>query len=220
MSLLSVRPRQSWGMFGSHLPACNKAVAGVPLARGGGSPPYYVITAASDMREEMIRKLKEVYGRITPRRINAPYGVIGLAFKKMVIRMLNCIGRVLHPTAKERIYTNQEGVTKTITMKGAVAFQYPLVKEEDNTPVCMVYNTDTVRDTRYMSHTKAGYLSLHVGWAGKHATKELAHRAVTWAIKGPAPAAMQYPVIMHSCNNKRCLNPMHLKWGENAENIK
>lgn len=43
-----------------------------------------------------------------------------------------------------------------------------------------------------------------------------AHRLMCEAAHGPPPSGA---VVMHSCNNKWCVNPTHLSWGTQKENI-
>jgi hypothetical protein len=43
------------------------------------------------------------------------------------------------------------------------------------------------------------------------------HRTSYKAFKGPIPDGK---VIMHLCNNKRCINPKHLEVGDTTENIR
>jgi hypothetical protein len=43
------------------------------------------------------------------------------------------------------------------------------------------------------------------------------HRFTCWAAHGPPPALKM--VAAHSCNNKACLNPMHLRWLTHADNF-
>lgn len=44
-----------------------------------------------------------------------------------------------------------------------------------------------------------------------------AHRAMVEAVIGPIPEKMQ---VMHSCDNRKCINPEHLSWGTHLDNIR
>jgi len=60
-----------------------------------------------------------------------------------------------------------------------------------------------------------GYGSIGLG--GKGAKQVLAHRLSYEIHKGQIPEGM---VIMHSCDNPRCVNPDHLEAGTQSQNIK
>jgi hypothetical protein len=47
---------------------------------------------------------------------------------------------------------------------------------------------------------------------------EAMHRLVLWAKEGAAAAVAEGKVAMHSCNNKKCINPHHLRWGSIRKN--
>lgn len=50
-----------------------------------------------------------------------------------------------------------------------------------------------------------------------HERKYLAHR-ISCSLAHPNPNAM--PNVLHSCDNPRCCNPGHLRWGTQADNVR
>lgn len=64
-----------------------------------------------------------------------------------------------------------------------------------------------------ISHTidKDGY-----GVIKRHGKKQRLHRYIATLYHGEPPT--EDAVVMHSCNNKKCINPEHLSWGTVSQN--
>lgn len=67
------------------------------------------------------------------------------------------------------------------------------------------------------------FYSGHIGKAGygldyepKTQKTVLAHRKAYYDVYGEIPKGV---VVMHTCNNKTCVNPQHLKLGTQSENV-
>lgn len=63
------------------------------------------------------------------------------------------------------------------------------------------------------SHTKKGYGQFSQGPRGGR-VRWMTHRAAYYSVHGALP-----PVVMHTCDNPGCCNPMHLVGGTQAENL-
>ena len=110
------------------------------------------------------------------------------------------------------------------------AFRLPLADARDPwMPACMWPNPVLVdRATGIRQHTlggkmRSGYTTLDMCEVhpGKHVVREFAHRFVHWAMRGPPryPLTWATAVVIHLCENASCLNPMHMRWGTQEENL-
>jgi len=89
---------------------------------------------------------------------------------------------------------------------------------------CMRYDIGLVQSSDNLNIDGQGYIQVYLAYDRRAAVsresapiREGAHRIVLWSVVGP-PSSDNY-VAMHSCNNTRCLNPLHLAWGTRQENF-
>jgi hypothetical protein len=62
-----------------------------------------------------------------------------------------------------------------------------------------------------------GYGTIHVVAVGEHRQrKHFVHRLVCEHVHGPAPKNAD---AAHSCGNRDCINPLHLRWASRTENM-
>ena len=101
---------------------------------------------------------------------------------------------------------------------GAQAMQHPLwvAGDEPGPPLlkagCMVLNT-----WRRDFLCSNGYLYFNLGKDNNGFPVKLAcHRFVCWLHNGMPPPEQPFP--LHHCNNRKCINPLHLKWGDPTMN--
>ena len=116
------------------------------------------------------------------------------------------------------------------------------VKEDLQRSCCMEWSKAHVKKASGISALPSGYLMVTLGYhVHQHQhqeqeqdqeqdqeqqqqqqleppirIREMAHRLVCWSRYGPPPLDRE---VSHTCNNKRCLNPWHLKWETHSATI-
>jgi hypothetical protein len=140
------------------------------------------------------------------------------------MRVLDIIGGVLRGDARLDVSGQEFNFMRNAFAKPLVNSPPPI--RHPNQAICMLIDDSLVRGTQYLSVDQSGYLKLVLAYDSRHSEiqgptvgniQEMGHRFVLWSIFGPPPSANM--VCMHFCNNKKCLNPMHLVWGNQSENL-
>lgn len=78
-----------------------------------------------------------------------------------------------------------------------------------------VNKTDSCWEWTGAAKSKKGYGQIGLG--GRGAKQELVHRFSYLINKGPIPDGL---VVMHACDNPKCVNPEHLSLGTASDNIR
>jgi HNH endonuclease len=108
---------------------------------------------------------------------------------------------------------------------GIYAFTHP--PQQDGRSLCVDYDPHMVVAMGYNKWMTCsrGWLYLKLGTVrsanGKlHNVCVNAHRFLIFAMLGDADGGLSNKVVMHTCNNKRCLNPCHLLVGTESEHAR
>lgn len=142
--------------------------------------------------------------------------------------MLASIQGVLHDAHVHPLHVAPEGHVKELEACTcpSVFTKPPKKTSEDDvhvdgtTDLCMEWDVSKVAAMPQLFRvSKSGYLQLRVGsmkvGARKQPKYEFAHRVVLNMLEGVVEG---HNVVCHTCDNKRCLNPMHMLWGTHAIN--
>lgn len=134
--------------------------------------------------------------------------------------------------AKRTLPNNNKRRQRKLSRNTVIGATHILFRGTGTVPSpCLVVSPARVKKSASMSLNSEGYLRVDLlkrsripqnGKVVKLGTVvEYAHRLVLIATKG-WPAARRKlvrPVACHLCHNPRCLNPLHLAWGEHADNV-
>ena len=203
----SGRFRRVHDPYAGLVPVRVDVLAALDCAPGGPSAPAHYLAPASGDLALLPSMQRAVQLKCAPTFAwdpLSPHVADGIG------RLLDTIGLVLHRGARLLPCGN--------VMSGRSAFAQPL----DVGGMCMWVDPALVGLQRGVMalESKNGYLSVAIGIQrpSKRPIYERAHRIVAWAMFGMPPAHLQAPVVMHTCGDKTCLNPLHLVWGERALN--
>lgn len=170
---------------------------------------------------------------------------VGASISSSIEALLDYIGQFLNQSALEGSFRIEGGnYIDSRNIQGSLAIEYPPgdACTADGSCIqdsCLEVDLSKIpnrlpRGTAGVRHVhldKKGYLTVqmakrkkrHGNWIG-----EKAHRIVIWAMFGPQPQALvrrringrnKGAVVMHACHNSRCVNPEHLVYGSNTENL-
>ncbi len=129
--------------------------------------------------------------------------------------VIKAISRLLSPACNSGLSCRQ---ATAYGKDPSILLQYPLVlldPPDAPDPVCMPYDISKVHgeSDAFIPH-EGGYLRVRT----TDEDIEYGHRLVALAFLGPPPAGHDH--VLHSCNNPKCLSPLHLRWGTHADNTK
>jgi hypothetical protein len=143
--------------------------------------------------------------------------------------VLNQLAACLYPRARSR-WRELDGTNVPMEPLGD-AFRFPLADAVDPTrPACMWLDPVLVsRSTGIFKHmldasTGSGYTTLDLCKTPspeRWAVREYAHRFVYWAMRGAPrpPLSWGSAVLLHICQDAKCINPLHMRWGTQGENM-
>lgn len=146
-----------------------------------------------------------------------------------VDNLLDAIGGILHTRARQ--VPSMDTRDQELMNPPHQAFFFPLLRSDIAVTIpsspydaeCMVYDSEAVGrlTQRNITIDAAGYLRISLVYDRRRKPQayitESAHRLVLWASFGPPDRDDQ--VVMHYCNNSNCLNPLHMVWGYQWENL-
>ena len=99
--------------------------------------------------------------------------------------------------------------------------------------ICMHFDREKAHETNHFDIDGHGYLNVRLAYdnlrdeervdgsrRGHHGVISIgAHAFITWAFFGPPNPSFIRPGVMHFCGNKTCLQPLHMVWGPQSENL-
>ena len=141
--------------------------------------------------------------------------------------ILDSIGELLQEGANTAPIGPPGSAEETCELPGHASFANPKANENLEAE-CMLIDADKIKA---MTGTRKRYP--HFFWGlngyariklatlgdGKSDIIEGVHRFVLWAMHGPPDTGICHPVCMHTCHRPNCVQPRHMRYGSNKENL-
>lgn len=127
------------------------------------------------------------------------------------LHLLDRLAKVLVPVCHLR-----DAKHRMVDVHGHNCFVYPLVRRGSLDSLCMEVGVERLPKWCFVKGD--GHVVVCLGNQGSHTFMTYAHQVVCWAFHGPAPCG--HSMVIHVCENPRCLNPFHLQHGTPKQNAR
>ena len=221
------RERDESGVWRAHSPYLMDANVPVDRLNLPSIVPAYLEPGGGQWTEAGVPP--SVWKAMQPGQNPRLWGKLGGDPALEVQAVLNKLAACLYPRARSR-WRELDGMNVPLLPLGD-AFRLPLADAVDPTrPACMWLDPVLVgRSTGIFKHmldasTPSGYNTLDLCMTAapdRRTVREYAHRFVYWAMRGAPrhPLSWGSAVLLHTCQDAKCLNPLHMRWGTQAENF-
>lgn len=201
-------------------------------------------TELNDAIGQMPKQLQLSIGAPFTKATKAFQG-LGSSISASIEALLDYLGLFLKDDALQGSFRIEGGhYVNSNDIRGSLAIEYPPgdAATADGACIedsCLEFDVSKVpkrrprgtADVKHVHLDRKGYLTVkmakrkkcHGDWIG-----EKAHRIIAWAMFGPQPNHLarrringknRGAVVMHLCHNPSCVNPEHLVYGINKENL-